>query len=139
MICYITRKEHFNAAHKLFNPNWDKEKNELVYGKCANENWHGHNFELYVTVRGTPDPETGFIIDAKRLGKIIQDHVTEVLDHKNINQDIPYFKDKLTSIENIVVWIYETLRPHLPQGALYKVKLVETENIFVEYMGENNL
>ncbi|MCU0328312.1 MAG: 6-carboxytetrahydropterin synthase [Chitinophagales bacterium] len=138
-MCYITRKEHFNAAHKLFNPNWDKEKNELVYGKCANENWHGHNFELYVTVRGTPDPETGFIIDAKRLGKIIQDHVTEVLDHKNINQDIPYFKDKLTSIENIVVWIYETLRPHLPQGALYKVKLVETENIFVEYMGENNL
>ena len=78
---YITRKEHFNAAHKLFNPNWTKEKNEEIFGPCANENWHGHNFDLLVTVKGTPDPDTGFVMDFKKLGRILKDEIVETLGH----------------------------------------------------------
>ncbi len=87
---YLTRLEHFNAAHKLYNPSWSKEKNEAVFGECANENWHGHNFELYVTVKGIPDEETGFLMDAKKLSQLIQQHVTEKLDHKNLNLDVDF-------------------------------------------------
>ena len=103
---YITRIEHFNAAHKLFNPSWSKEKNEDVFGKCANENWHGHNFELYVTVKGVPDKETGFVFDAKKLSVIIKDHVTDLLDHKNLNVDVEFMKGKICSIENLIIGIW---------------------------------
>jgi 6-pyruvoyltetrahydropterin/6-carboxytetrahydropterin synthase len=136
-IFYLTRKEHFNAAHKLFNPAWDKDKNEEVFGKCANENWHGHNFELYVTVKGSPDPDTGFIVDAKLLSSIIKVHVVDVLDHKNLNMDVPFMKGKLCSIENLVYEIWHQLEPHIPNGVkLHCIKLVETPRIYVEYYGE---
>ena len=136
-VFYLTRKEHFNAAHKLFNPQWTKEKNEEVFGKCANENWHGHNFELFVTIKGEVNPETGFVMDAKLLSKIIKEHVVEVLDHKNLNLDVPFMAGKLCSIENLTFEIWNQLAPFLPQGvALHCIKLVETPRIFVEYFGE---
>lgn len=136
-IFYLTRKEHFNAAHKLYNPAWSREKNEDIFGKCANENWHGHNFELYVTVKGEPNPDTGFIVDAKLLSSIIKLHVVDVLDHRNLNLDVPFMKDKLCSIENLVHGIWNELNPHIPRGvSLHCIKLVETPRIFVEYYGE---
>lgn len=134
---YLTRIEHFNAAHKLYNPGWSKEKNEEVFGRCANENWHGHNFELYVTIKGEPDPDTGFIFDAKKLGALIQEHVTEKLDHKNLNVDVDFMKGKMCSIENLVMEIWKQLEPQLPAAAkLHCLKLVETTKIYVEYYGE---
>src|SRR6478672_2716768 len=100
---YITRIEHFNAAHKLYNPDWSVEKNDAVFGKCANENWHGHNFELYVTIKGIPHPDTGFVFDAKRLSKLVKEHVTDKLDHKNLNLDVDFMQGKRCSIENLVM------------------------------------
>ena len=100
---YVSRKEHFNAAHKLYNPAWSKEKNIEVFGPCANENWHGHNFDIIVTVKGTPDPDTGFVIDLKKLSTLIRIEVTDKLDHKNLNLDVDFMKDKLASCENLVV------------------------------------
>jgi 6-pyruvoyltetrahydropterin/6-carboxytetrahydropterin synthase len=136
-IFHITRKEHFNAAHKLFNPKWTRERNDEVYGKCANENWHGHNFEIFVTVKGEPDPNTGFVIDAKLLSRIIKEHVIEVLDHKNLNLDVPFMQGKLCSIENLTYEIWNQLVPLIPEGViLHCVRLVETPRIFVEYFGE---
>lgn len=133
---YLTRIEHFNAAHKLYNPNWSKEKNDEVFGKCANENWHGHNFELFVTIKGQPDPDTGFIFDAKKLGAIIQERVVEKLDHRNLNIDVDFMKGKLCSIETLVVGIWNELEPFLPTTIqLHCLKLVETAKIYVEYYG----
>ena len=133
---YITRIERFNAAHKLFNPKWSKEQNEIVFGKCANENWHGHNFELHVTISGTPDPDTGFVYDVKKLSKIINEHVIEKLDHKNLNLDVDFMKDKLCSIENLIVGIWNELHPHLPPAVkLHALRLYETPKIYVEYFG----
>jgi 6-pyruvoyltetrahydropterin/6-carboxytetrahydropterin synthase len=133
---YITRIEHFNAAHKLYNPVWTREQNEAVFGKCANENWHGHNFELYVTIKGNPDPDTGFVYDVKKLSKIINGHVIEKLDHKNLNEDVDFMADKMCSIENLVIAIWEQLAPRLPaEISLHCLKLYETPRIFVEYYG----
>lgn len=133
---YLTRIEHFNAAHKLYNPHWSKEKNEEVFGRCANENWHGHNFELYVTIKGIPDPDTGFIFDAKKLGALVNEHVTEKLDHRNLNVDVDFMKGKMCSIENLVVAIWKELEPRLPSFVqLHCLKLVETTKIYVEYYG----
>ena len=135
---YITRIEHFNAAHKLFNPGWSKEKNDEVFGKCANENWHGHNFELYVTVKGIPDEETGFVFDAKKLSAIIKEHVTEKLDHKNLNEEVDFMKGKMCSIENLVVAIWKQLENKLPGDVkLHALKLYETPRIFAEYYGSD--
>lgn len=135
---YLTRIEHFNSAHKLFNPHWSREKNEEVFGRCANENWHGHNFELYVTIKGNPDPDTGFIYDAKKLGALIQEHIVEKVDHRNLNVDVDFMKGKMCSIENLVVGIWNELEPHLPKDVkLHCLKLVETTKIYVEYYGGN--
>lgn len=134
---YLTRIEHFNAAHKLYNPAWTKEKNDEVFGRCANENWHGHNFELFVTIKGKPDPDTGFIYDAKKLGALIQEKVIEKLDHRNLNLDVDFMKGKMCSVENLVIGIWNELKPHLPASVtLHSLKLVETTKIFVEYFGE---
>ena len=130
---YITRIEHFNAAHKLFNPSWTKEKNEDVFGKCANENWHGHNFDLYVTIKGTPDPETGFVYDAKKLSVIVKDHVIEKLDHKNLNLDTGLFTDKNPTAENICIVIFDIMRKLIDPAFDIQVRLYETERNFVEY------
>ena len=133
---YLTRIEHFNAAHKLYNPNWSKEKNDEVFGRCANENWHGHNFELYVTIKGDPDPDTGFIYDAKKLGVLINEKVVDKLDHLNLNEDVEFMKGKMCSIENLVIAIWNELEPHLPAPAkLHCLKLEETSKIYVEYYG----
>ena len=133
---YITRIEHFNAAHKLYNPGWSREKNDEVFGKCANENWHGHNFELYVTVKGVPDKETGFVFDAKKLSIIIKEYVLEKLDHKNLNVDVDFMEGKICSIENLVMEIWLQLEPNLPGSVkLHCLKLYETPRIFVEYYG----
>jgi len=133
---YLTRIEHFNAAHKLYNPTWSREKNDEMFGKCANDNWHGHNYELYVTVKGQPDPDTGFVFDVKRLSILIKEHVTEKVDHMNLNLDVGFMKGKMCSTENLAVGIWEQLKPHLPAGVqLHAIKLFETPRIFVEYFG----
>jgi 6-pyruvoyltetrahydropterin/6-carboxytetrahydropterin synthase len=134
---YLTRVEHFNAAHKLYNPNWSKEQNEEVFGKCANENWHGHNYELYVTVKGRPSVDTGFVFDVKELSQIINQYVIEQIDHKNLNVDVPFMQGQLCSTENLAIAIWQQLQPHLPAGVqLHGIKLYETPRIFVEYFGE---
>lgn len=134
---YLTRVEHFNAAHKLYNPKWTKEHNEQVFGRCANEHWHGHNFELYVTVKGLPDPDTGFIFDVKKLSAIVNEHVIDRLDHRNLNLDVDFMQGKMCSIENLVTAIWQQLEPHMPEGVrLHCLKLVETPRIYVEYFGE---
>ena len=133
---YITRIEHFNAAHKLYNPKWTKEVNEAVFGKCANKNWHGHNFELHVTLAGSPNPETGFVFDVKKLSIIIKEHVTEKLDHKNLNVEVDFMANKICSIENLVIGIWNQLSPQLPtEIKLHALKLYETPRIYVEYFG----
>lgn len=135
-VLYITRKEHFNAAHKLYNPQWSDEKNMEVFGKCANKNWHGHNFDLFVTVKGTINPNTGFVIDLKFLKKIIREKVTEKLDHKNLNSDVDFLRDQMPSIENIVVGIWEQIESEMPENCrLHKILMYETPNNYVEYYG----
>jgi 6-pyruvoyltetrahydropterin/6-carboxytetrahydropterin synthase len=133
---YLTRKEHFNAAHMLRNSNWSHEKNELIFGKCANENWHGHNYNLFVTVKGEPDPETGFIMNVKDLSVIINKEILEKLDHKNLNLDVDFLKDIMPSTENLAKIIFQKLLPHITTCKLHSVKLYETENIYAEYFGE---
>lgn len=133
---YLTRRECFNAAHKLFNPNWTQEKNETIFGKCANQNWHGHNYQLYVTVKGTPNPDTGFIINSKELSDIIQTQIIDKVDHKNLNLDVPFLQNTLTSTENFAKAIWHELIPHIKNCTLHAIKLIETENIYVEYFGE---
>lgn len=137
---YISRKEHFNAAHKLFNPAWSKEKNLEIFGPCANDNWHGHNFEMIVTVKGNPDPETGFVVDLKKLSMLIRKEVTDKLDHKNINLDVDFMRGKMASCENLIVEIWKILEKHLPlitaRGMLHSIRLYETPRNYVEYFGE---
>jgi len=133
----VTRKEHFNAAHKLARPDWSAEKNAEVFGKCANENWHGHNFNLFVTVAGEPSAETGFVIDLKKLSVLIKELVTEKLDHKNLNIDVDFMKGIMPSTENLAIAIWSQLAPAIAHEgcALHSIKLYETENNFVEYFG----
>jgi len=134
---YLTRLEHFNAAHKLYNPNWSREQNDEVFGPCANENWHGHNFDLYVTVKGTADPDTGFVMDAKKLKALIKEHVIAKVDHKNLNLDVDFMQGKMCSTENLIVGIWQQLKPHIPANVtLHSIKLYETPRIYVEYFGE---
>lgn len=134
---YLTRLEHFNAAHRLYNPSWSNERNEAVFGKCANENWHGHNYDLYVTIKGNVDPETGFLFDVKKLSTLIKEHILEALDHKNLNMDVPFLAGKICSTENIALVIWQELEKVLPREVkLHCVKLYETPRIYVEYFGE---
>jgi 6-pyruvoyltetrahydropterin/6-carboxytetrahydropterin synthase len=134
---YITRKEHFNAAHKLFNPAWSEEQNNAVFGKCANKNWHGHNYELYVTVKGTINPETGFVVNLKDLSTLIRTDVTDVLDHKNLNLDVKGMP-VMPSTENVAVFIWYILAPKIQEmgATLHCIKLYETDSNYVEYFGD---
>lgn len=136
---YITRREHFNAAHKLWREDWSDEKNHDVFGKCSNKNWHGHNYTIFVTVKGIPSPETGFVIDLKDLSLIIRQEVIEPLDHKNLNLDVPFLSGLLASTENIVIKIWDQIEDRIAQagGQLCKIRLEETENNFVDYYGGN--
>jgi len=129
----VSRKEHFNAAHRLFNPSWSDEKNDAVFGKCNNPNYHGHNYEIIVTLVGIPDPETGYVFDMKVLSDLIKEHVLKHFDHKNLNLDTPYFKNLNPTAENIAVVIWRILRQHIDTRYDLKVKLYETERNFVEY------
>ena len=136
---YLSRLEHFNAAHKLYNPMWSEEKNKAVFGPCSNENWHGHNYELIVTVKGKPDPETGFVIDLKKLSILIRENIISQVDHKNLNLDVPFMQDKLASTENLIMAFWNILEPLIPgisSARLHSLKLYETPRNFVEYFGE---
>ncbi len=129
----VFRKEHFNAAHRLNNPNWDEAKNKAIFGKCNNPHFHGHNYELVVKVTGVPDPETGYLIDLKKLSDIIQENVLERFDHRNLNEDCAEFKNLNPTAENIAVVIYNLLRAKLKEDVTLQVRLYETERNFVEY------
>jgi len=135
---YITRRERFNAAHRLFRSDYSEEKNLEVFGKCSNPNWHGHNYELFVTVKGEINPETGFLVNLKKLSKIIRDTVIQKLDHKNINLEVDFMKGKLASTENLAVGMWEELKPLISElnAQLHCVKVVESENNYVEYFGK---
>ncbi len=134
----ITRVEKFNAAHKLWVKHWSDEKNKEVFGKCANKNWHGHNYYLHVTLKGTPDKETGFVVDVKLLSKIIKEKVVDFLDHSNLNLDVPFIPEGMQpTTENLIMQIWKQLAPHIPGSArLHKLKLYETDTIYAEYYGE---
>jgi 6-pyruvoyltetrahydropterin/6-carboxytetrahydropterin synthase len=131
----VYRKEHFNAAHRLNNEKWDANTNASLFGKCNNTNYHGHNYELIVKVVGVPDPETGFVIDLKKLSDIIEANVLERFDHKNLNVDTEEFRSLNPTAENIAIVIYKILRDKLDEGLDIQVRLYETERNFVEYPG----
>lgn len=129
----VSRKEHFNAAHRLHNPEWSPEKNKEIFGKCNNPNYHGHNYNLTVKVTGYPDPETGYVIDTKHLSDLISNLVTNRFDHKNLNLDEPLFANLNPTAENIAIVIFNLLRPHIAINLALKITLYETERNFVEY------
>jgi 6-pyruvoyltetrahydropterin/6-carboxytetrahydropterin synthase len=129
----VYRKEHFNAAHRLNNPDWDAEKNKQVFGKCNMPNYHGHNYELIVKLAGQPDPSTGFVMDLKVLSDLIQEKVLARFDHKNLNLDTAEFRTLNPTAENIAIVIYNLLQPHIPAALDLQVRLYETERNFVEY------
>lgn len=129
----IFRKEHFNAAHRLFNKQWSDEKNNEVFGKCNNPNYHGHNYELVVKLIGEPDPDTGYVYDLKQLSNIIKEHVIKKFDHKNLNLDTEYFKNENPTAENIAINIWKILRKQIEKQYDLKIILYETERNYVEY------
>lgn len=135
---YITRRERFCAAHRLYREDWSVEENEKVFGKCSNPNWHGHNYELFVTVKGHINPDTGFVIDLRLLKNIVNEVIIEKVDHRNLNLDVDFMEGKMASTEVIAKEIFHQLAPHIDRhnALLHSVKLFETENNFVEYFGD---
>ena len=133
----VTRRARFNAAHKLWNDNWDEAKNFEVFGKCAHPNWHGHNYVVFVTLKGEIDEETGYFVNFNDLKQIIKDYVEEPLDHRNLNMDVPWLSGKQTSVENLVIGIWEQLEPIIMERGctLERVRLFETENNYADYYG----
>ncbi|MDC6364276.1 MULTISPECIES: 6-pyruvoyl trahydropterin synthase family protein [Flavobacteriaceae] len=131
----VSRKANFNAAHRLHRPDWDEQKNQAVFGKCNNPRYHGHNYDLIVSVAGEIDQGTGFVMDLKVLKDLIKEHVEEALDHKNLNADVPEFKELNPTAENIAVVIWNKLRPHIDQANELEVVLYETPRNFVTYSG----
>lgn len=134
---YVSRKEHFNAAHRLHRSDWSEEKNTEVFGPCANTNWHGHNFELIVTVKGDPDPLTGFVIDLKKLSTLIKIEILDKVDHKNLNLDVDFMQGKMASCENLIAEFWKILSPKItemaPNAILHSLRLYETPRNYVEY------
>jgi 6-pyruvoyltetrahydropterin/6-carboxytetrahydropterin synthase len=135
---YITRKEHFNAAHRLFRPEYSDEENLRIFGKCSNPKWHGHNYTIFITVKGDVNENTGFVIDLKKLSQIINEKVIEILDHKNINLEVPFMEGKLASTENLAIGIWNQIEEEIKNqdALLHCVRLEETENNIAEYFGE---
>jgi len=129
----VFRREHFNAAHRLFNPDWDDATNTDVFGKCALPNYHGHNYELEVKVVGEPDPKTGFVMDLKKLSDLIETEILGRFDHKNLNLDTEAFKNLNPTAENIAIVIHDLLRPHIDEKMDLQIRLYETPRNFVEY------
>jgi 6-pyruvoyltetrahydropterin/6-carboxytetrahydropterin synthase len=134
---YVTRRERFNAAHKLWNDEWSEEENLRVFGKCANPNWHGHNYDLHVTVKGVPAKDTGYCMDLKVLSQILKEKVIEPLDHKNLNLDVPFMKGKMASTEILIIAIWDQIKEAIDTTGctLHGIKLYETENNYAEYFG----
>ncbi len=137
-IVHITRRERFSAAHKLWRHDWSEDQNFDTFGKCANPNWHGHNYELFVTVKGTVSQETGFVADLKEIGDLLKTKVIDKLDHKNVNLDVPFMEGKLTSTENIALAIWDEIHADIENlgCTLHCIKIVETENNYIEYYGD---
>ena len=133
---YVTRKAHFAAAHRLYNPSWSMEENYKVFGKCNNPNGHGHNYNIEVTVAGVPPPETGMVIDLKVLAEIVDRELIELVDHKHLNVDVPFLAGIIPTAENMAMAFWKVLAPKIPFGTLYSIKLYESENNLVEYRGE---
>jgi 6-pyruvoyltetrahydropterin/6-carboxytetrahydropterin synthase len=131
----VTRRIHFNAAHRLHNASKSDEWNRTTFGLCNNPNYHGHNYELDVTVEGEIDPETGYVLDIAVLSRLAEERVADVLDHRNLNLDVPWFRDRLPSAENIAVFCWETLAPVIPAGRLHRIRLWETPRNYVDYEG----
>lgn len=132
---YVTRSVHFNAAHKMWNPAWSAEKNREVFGLCANENWHGHNYVLEVTLAGEPNPDTGYVYDLKELNALLEARVLQHVDHRNLNLDVPFMQGIIPSSENFAIAIWHQLKDHVAPARLYSIKLFETPRNFVEYRG----
>jgi 6-pyruvoyltetrahydropterin/6-carboxytetrahydropterin synthase len=134
---YLSRREQFNAAHRLAVPGWSEEQNQAVFGECASPNYHGHNFILYVTICGEPDPETGMLMNIKTLSRLIKEEVVHKVDHGNLNVDVPFMEGLTPTTENLAKQIWQQLSPHLngTQAKLYSIRLYETENHFVDYFG----
>ncbi|PQA59540.1 6-pyruvoyl trahydropterin synthase family protein [Siphonobacter curvatus] len=138
---YVSRVEHFNAAHRVYNPSWSDEQNFEVFGPCANPYYHGHNFELTVTVKGIPHSDTGFVMDMKHLGKIVKEQIVERVDHRNLNLEVDFLKDKIPTCEIFIMEIWKILAPVVAESTqgrsqLHSLKLIETPKNFVEYFGE---
>jgi len=133
---YVTRKAHFSASHRLFNPAWADVKNQEVFGKCNNPRGHGHNYDLEVTVVGNPPRDTGMVIDLKKLADILENEVVELVDHKHLNDDVDFMKGIIPTAENIAIAFWKILEPKIREGKLYSIKLYESPNNFVEYRGE---
>lgn len=133
---YVTRREVFSASHRLFNPELTDEENDLIFDKCNNYNGHGHNYILEVVVAGEVNPKTGYVIDLKKLKKIIIENVIKKVDHRNLNLDVDFLKGKIPTAENIAIGIWQQLEDKIEEGKLYSVKLYETENNYVEYKGK---
>ncbi|MBX3100984.1 MAG: 6-carboxytetrahydropterin synthase [Bacteroidetes bacterium] len=135
---YVTRRVHFNAAHRMHNPSWDDARNAEVFGKCNNPNWHGHNYELEVTLVGEPHPETGYVADLSRLAQLLETELLEKVDHKNLNLDVDFMQGVIPSAENFAIQIWHQLAPLVAPARLYAVRLYETPRNFVEYRGASN-
>jgi 6-pyruvoyltetrahydropterin/6-carboxytetrahydropterin synthase len=133
---YVTRKAHFAAAHRLYNPSWSMEENDRVFGKCNNPNGHGHNYNIEVTVAGVAPPATGMVIDLKVLAEIVDRELIELVDHKHLNIDVPFLQGIIPTAENMAMAFWKVLAPKIPAGTLYSIKLYESENNLVEYRGE---
>lgn len=133
---YVTRRAHFSASHRLFDPALSDERNAEVFGGCSNPNGHGHNYTIEVTVAGRPDPATGFVVDLKRVKQVLHERFLAFVDHRNLNVDVPFLQGVNPTTENIAVAAWRQLAPHIPAGMLHSVRIFETENNFVEYKGE---
>ncbi|MCY4419219.1 MAG: 6-carboxytetrahydropterin synthase [Cytophagales bacterium] len=129
----VCRKESFNAAHRIAHPEWSDEKNQKIFGACANKNYHGHNYTLSLKLSGQVDPETGYVYDMKKLGELVKKYIIEPLDHKNLNLDVPAFKHRIPTTEHLAIYIYEQLRPHIESRYEIKLILEETDKNYVEY------
>jgi len=134
---YITRREHFSAAHRLYLPHYQDDQNADVFGKCSNPNWHGHNYILYVTIKGEPDPETGLVIHLRKVSQLIQEQVLDKVDHKNLNLEVDFLQGRVPTSENIAIGIWNTLDPAIKAlgATLHAIRLEQSENNIIEYFG----
>ncbi|MGE3801668.1 MAG: 6-pyruvoyl tetrahydropterin synthase family protein [Candidatus Kapaibacterium sp.] len=133
---YVTRKAHFSASHRLYNPEFSDQQNQEIFDKCNNPNGHGHNYVVEVTVKGAPDPQTGYVIDLKKLARILDQEIIDKVDHKHLNHDVDFLRGIIPTAENLAIVFWSILQPSIPSGELHSIKVFESDNNFVEYYGE---